>query len=105
MISKKAYFVCEEDHVVERLKPHTFVVKPLLLGSDALVHVLHRQAYAMREVTEDFFNINDLPPGVGHRIEAHLLQRASLISSARMLPTWTLGGASLPSSACFFFFD
>ena len=70
MIRKKAYFICKEYHVIKRLNPHALVEEPSFLGSDALVHVLHRQADAMMQVTEGFLNLDDAPPSVGHRIEA-----------------------------------
>ena len=77
MIRNKAYFVCKEHRVVERLNPHTFVEEPSLLDSDALVHVLHHQADAMGEVTKRFLNVDNPAPSVDHRIEGRVSSVAS----------------------------
>ena len=47
--------------MVKRLNPHALVEEPPLLGSDALVHILHRKADAMGEVSEGFLNIDYSP--------------------------------------------
>ena len=62
MIRNKTHFVCEEHRVIERLDPHTFVKESPLLGSDVLIHVLHRQADGMWKVIVGCLHVDDPPP-------------------------------------------
>ena len=58
--------------MVKRVSPHTLIEEHPLLGSDALIHVLHWETNVVREVTEGFFNIDHPPPCIGHKIEARV---------------------------------
>ena len=61
IIRRKAYFIWEDHRAVVRLNE-----EPPLLGSDALVHILHREADVVGEVTEGFLDVDHPPPGIGH---------------------------------------
>ena len=80
MIRREAYFICKEHRVVEKLNPHAIVEEPLLLSSDALIHILHRKADAMAEVIEGFLNIDYTPLGIGHQIEACISSTVSFFA-------------------------
>ena len=58
--------------MVERLNPYTLIEEPSFLSSDALVHVLHREADVVGEVIEGFFNVDHPRLGMDHRIEARV---------------------------------
>ena len=67
---EEAYFIGEESSVVERLDPHTLSEVPLLLRGDAFIHPLHGEANVVRKVFKGLLDVEDLPPSLGHRIEA-----------------------------------
>ena len=69
---EKAYFICKEHRVVERLNPHVLIKEPPLLGSDALINVLLRKADAVGEVTKGLFNVHHPSPCIDHWIEARV---------------------------------
>ena len=44
--------------MVQTLKPLPIIEVPLLLGVDALIHILHRKLHAMGEVVEIFLGVS-----------------------------------------------
>ena len=83
--------------MVERLNPHALVKEPPLLGSDALIHVLHYQADAMGKVTVGLLHVDDLPSKIDYMIEARvsfavsfspcICQNAPLLDFRRSIPS------------------